>query len=300
MSAQVTSQSGTTLTGTTILVTGATSGLGLETARELAGRGAHVVIGARSREQGDRTVDLIRADHSAAALSPAIADLSTRDGVRSLAAQVLETHARLDVLVNNAGGVRAHRHETADGLEWTFAVNHLAAFLLTRLLLGALGERGRMVIVTSDAHRDATLDFDDLQATRAYDPTVAYQRSKLANVLFAHALARRMPHLSIVAVAPGIAGTDIVREGSAELRRAWAARGRSARDAARFIVDAVCAPPVGQMLQYVSEGRLMAPSADAQDDDLSERLWDVSAALTQTPSSPPALVDARLYGGPGL
>jgi NAD(P)-dependent dehydrogenase (short-subunit alcohol dehydrogenase family) len=277
------------LAGRVALVTGATSGLGFETARALARRGAHVVLGARTRERGEAAADLLRADHQAAVLSVAVADLSTRDGVCSLARDVLAAHARVDVLVNNAGTVRASRHETPDGMEWTFAVNHLAPFLLTRLLLPALGEQGRVVIVTSDAHRDVVLDLDDLQSLREYDAIVAYRRSKLANVLFARALARRAG-IAVVAVAPGIVATEIVREAPSPLRTAWAARGRSAIDGARPIVDAACAlAGAGLPARYVSEGREMEPSIDACNEELAERLWDLSATLTRTPASPTGL-----------
>ena len=277
------------LHGLVALVTGATSGLGLETARALAGRGAHVVLGARTRERGGMAAGLILAGDPAASLSVAAADLSTRGGVWSLAREVLGAHARLDVLVNNAGAVRVDRHETAEGLEWTFAVNHLAPFLLTRILLPALGERGRVVVVTSDAHRDVSLDLEDLQSRREYDALVAYRRSKLANVLFARALASRVPGLSVFVVAPGVVATDIVREAPAALRAAWAARARPAADGARSIVEAAAGAALAGTARYFSEGRETEPSAEARDGNLGDRLWEASAALTGTPASPAAL-----------
>ena len=281
---------GRSLHGTVALVTGATSGLGLETARALARRGAHVILGARTRERGDAAAGLLLADDAAASLSVAVADLSTRGGVRRLARDVLGAHERLDVLVNNAGTVRVERHETADGLEWTFAVNHLAPFLLTRLLLPALGDLGRVVVVTSDAHRDVSLNLEDLQSLHAYNPLVAYRRSKLANVLFSRTLARRAPGLSVVAVAPGIVATGIVREAPAALRAAWAARARPAADGAESVVDAAVDQPLaGTMARYFSEGREIEASAEARDEDLGDRLWEASAALTRTPVSPAAL-----------
>jgi len=280
------------LHGRTALVTGATSGLGLATARALAHHGAHVLIAARTVERGDAAVAHIREANPDAQLTVVASDLSTLAGVRTLAQAVALAHPRLDVLVNNAGVVRAHRHETADGFEWTFAVNHLAPFLLTRLLLPTLGSRGRVVVVTSDAHRDVSLALDDLQSLQAYDPLVAYRRSKLANILFAWTLARRAPELSVFAVAPGIVATDIVREAPGALQAAWAARGKPAREAARTIVLAAGeASLAGTTMRYFSEGREIAPSAESCDEALGDRLWDASALLTGTPASPVALTE---------
>lgn len=280
------------LRGRTALVTGANAGLGLATARQLAHAGAHVILGARTRERGEAAADHIREGDPASHVSVVAGDLSSLAGVRALADSVRRSHPRLDVLVNNAGVVRVHRHETIDGFEWTFAVNHLAPFLLTRLLLPSIPAGGRVVVVTSDAHRDVSLDLDDLHATRAYDPLVAYRRSKLANILFARALASRAPDRSVFAVAPGIVATGIVREAPPALQEAWAARGRSARDGARTIVHAAADPSLtGTTQRYFSEGRELSPSADACSDELGNRLWDVSATLTATPASPVALTE---------
>lgn len=280
------------LQGKTALVTGANAGLGLATARQLAQAGAHVLLAARTHDRGETAAQHIRESVPGAALSVVAGDLSSLAGVRTLADAVRRRHSRLDVLVNNAGVVRVHRHETVDGFEWTFAVNHLAAFLLTRLLLSSMNDGGRVVVVTSDAHRDVSLDLDDLHATRAYDPLVAYRRSKLANILFARTLASRAPELSVFAVAPGIVATGIVREAPTALQEAWAARGRSARDGARTIVHAAADPALtGTTQRYFSEGRELSPSAEACDEELGNRLWDVSAALTGTPASPVGLTE---------
>ncbi len=273
-----------------VFVTGATSGLGFEAARALAMRGAHVILGARTPERGEAAARRLLDAQPDARLSIACGDLSTADGVRRVAQRVLETQARLDVLVNNAGAVRVARHETADGHEWTLAVNHLAPFLLTRFLLPALGDEGRVVMVTSDAHRDVSIDLDDLQCRHPYDALVAYRRSKLANVLFARALARRVPGLAVVAVAPGIVATGIVREAPVALQQAWAARGRSAADGARTILHALDVPRgAAASVRYLSEGREISPSAEACDDALAERLWCASAVLTGTPADPASL-----------
>ncbi|MFN7916640.1 MAG: SDR family NAD(P)-dependent oxidoreductase [Vicinamibacterales bacterium] len=280
------------LRGRTTLVTGANAGLGLAAARQLAHAGAHVVLAARTMERGETAAAHIRESEPAARLSVVAGDFSSLSGVRALAGAVRRACPRLDVLINNAGVVRAHRHETVDGFEWTFAVNHLAPFLLTRLLMPAMGAGGRVVVVTSDAHRDVSLDLDDLHATRAYDPLVAYRRSKLANVLFARTLARRAPELSVFAVAPGIVATDIVREAPSALQEAWATRGRPAREAARTIVHAAADPALaGTTLRYFSEGRELSPSAGACDDALGERLWEISAVLTGTPAWPVSLTE---------
>jgi len=271
-------------------VTGANSGLGLATARALARHGAHVILAARTTERCAVAADQVRSSDPNAALTTVAGDLASLAGVRALATAIRSLDARLDILVNNAGVVRAHRHETIDGLEWTFAVNHLAPFLLTRLLLPALAPSARVVVVTSDAHRDVSLDLDNLQLTTGYDPLLAYRRSKLANILFAGTLARRAAELSVVAVAPGIVATGIVREAPGPLQAAWAALGRSASDAARTIVDAAVDPAwIGTTMRYCSEGRERPPSTEAIDEALGDRLWDVSAALTRTPAWPVAL-----------
>ena len=195
----------------TVLVTGSTSGIGKATALGLAAMGARVAITGRDRS---RVQDTAREIHTVtgAHVDEFVADLSSQVEVRRLAHDVLAALPRLDVLVNNVGGFWNTRHVTVDGLERTFALNHLAPFLLTSLLLDGLTRsgRGRVVTVSSHAHTMGRIDFDDLQGTHAYSGAQAYNHSKLANVLFTCELARRVRHTSVTANAlhPGMVSTS--------------------------------------------------------------------------------------------
>jgi len=194
--------------GKTALVTGGTAGIGFVTARALALQGAAVTIVGRDPQRGEQAARAIRAEAPGAEVRFERADLSLLDETRRLARIAAESMDRLDVLVNNAGAIFARRRVTADGLEATFALNHMSYFLLTNLLLNRLraAEAGRIVVVASIAHVRAALDFDDLQCARRYSARTAYSRSKLANVMFSHALARRLEGGSVAvnALHPGL------------------------------------------------------------------------------------------------
>src|SRR5262245_17711398 len=197
--------------GKTCLVTGATSGIGLIAARELARRGARVIIVGRNPAKCNDVLAQIQAETGNAEVQALIADLSSQEQVRQLARQFLGRYPHLNVLVNNAGGMWLRRELTVDGLEMTFAVNHLAYFLLTHLLLDAIksSDSARIVNVASGAHRRATIDFDDLMGERRYRGWQAYCRSKLANLLFTYELARRIEGTGLIANAlhPGWVAT---------------------------------------------------------------------------------------------
>jgi NAD(P)-dependent dehydrogenase (short-subunit alcohol dehydrogenase family) len=197
--------------GQVCLVTGATSGIGMVTAGELVRRGAHVVLVGRSRSRCEAALEQIRAQSGGGEAEALLADLSSQQQVREVVRQFREQHARLHVLVNNAGGTWLERRLTEDGLEMTFAVNHLASFLLTGLLLDTLraSAPARVVNVSSEAHRWAVLDFDDLQGERRYGGWRQYCRSKLMNLLFTYELARRMEGTGVAANAlhPGWVAT---------------------------------------------------------------------------------------------
>ncbi len=194
--------------GKTALVTGGTAGIGFVTARTLAGKGAAVTIVGRNPQRGEQAARAIRAAVPGAEVRFERADLALLDENRRLARIMAESADRLDVLVNNAGAIFSRRQVTADGLEATFALNHMSYFLLTNLLLNQLraAEAGRIVVVASLAHRRARLDFDDLQCERRYSARVSYSRSKLANVMFAYALARRLEGspVTVNALHPGL------------------------------------------------------------------------------------------------
>ena len=181
------------MTGKTVLVTGGTSGIGKATALGLAAMGAQVVITGRDRGRTEDSAGEIRAA-GGGQVDVFVGDLSSQSEVRRLAAEVLQRYPHLDVLINNVGGYWNTRHVTADGLERTFALNHLAPFLLTNLLLDRLSQSApsRVVTVSSNAQALGRIDFDDLQGERSYSGSRAYDQSKLANVLFTYELARRL------------------------------------------------------------------------------------------------------------
>ena len=208
--------------GRTVLVTGASSGIGAATALGLAKMGAHLAITGRNPERLETTARELRAA-GAKQVNAFVADLSSQAQVRHLADEVLQVLPHLDVLVNNAGGYWNTRHITADGLEHTFAVNHLAPFLLTNLLLDRLKQspQGRVVTVSSNAHAMGRIDFADLQGERSYSGARAYNQSKLANVLFTYELARRIRGTSVTANAlhPGVVRTSFGAEDPAGTQR---------------------------------------------------------------------------------
>ena len=204
--------------GSTVLVTGGTGGIGLATATGLAGLGARVGIVGRSAARGAAAADAVRRKVPAAQVDVFEADLSSQAEVRRLASEARATYPRLDVLVNNVGGYWAHRHVTADGLEHTFALNHLAPFLLTHELLDLLvaSAPARVVTVSSGAQSMGRIDLDDLQGERAYSGQRAYNQSKLANVLFTYELARRLEGTGVTATVlhPGVVRTSFGHEDS--------------------------------------------------------------------------------------
>ena len=207
------------MAGKSVLVTGGSGGIGKATAIGLAALGARVGITGRDPARTEAAAAGIRATPGSPVVDAFAADMSVQAGVRRLAAQVLDTYPRLDVLVNNAGGFWAHRHVTADGLERTFALNHLAPFLLTSLLLDRLtaSAPARIITVSSGAHARGRIDFDDLQGERNYSGQHAYSQSKLANVIFTYELARRLEGTGVTATVlhPGVVRTRFGAEDQA-------------------------------------------------------------------------------------
>ena len=212
---------GKPMLGKTVMVTGATDGIGLVTARALAEEGARVLLVGRNEPKGQRALATIRARAKGADLAFLRADLSRMSEIRRLAATVAETEPHLDGLVNNAGGIFDKRQETEDGFERTFALNHLNYFLLTNLLLAKLraAPAGRVVNVASRAHVGGQIAFDDLHLTRGYKGWRAYKQSKLANILFTRALARRLEGSTVTANAlhPGFVRTRFGEIGRAQV-----------------------------------------------------------------------------------
>src|SRR5262245_22063375 len=191
----------TDMIGKVCLITGATSGIGWETAKALASQGATVALVGRDAERTQKAMDRIRASAPNAQLESYVADLSAQEQVRRLAQDFQSRHHRLDVLTNDAGAVFTTRKESVDGVEMTLALNHLAPFLLTNLLLDTLtaSAPSRVVTVSSGAHQSAKINFDDLQLAHGYSAWSAYGQSKLMNILFTNELARRLAGTGVTA-----------------------------------------------------------------------------------------------------
>jgi retinol dehydrogenase 14 len=278
----------------TILITGATSGIGRATAESLAQQGAQVVLVGRNHAKTEAAVDAIRRATGNASVDCLLADLSVQAQVRALAEQFRARYPRLDVLINNAGGVFRYRRLTADGLEMTFALNHLSYFLLTNLLLDTLVASGpaRIVNVASRAGvRLRGLDFDDLQSARRYFGFTAYARSKLANLLFTFELARRLAGTGVTANAmhPGLVATGF----GAQNGRLWQwlyvyinAVGRTPAQGADTLTYLATSPEVeGVTGQFYFERRPLRSSPASYDEAAARRLWDISMRLTGLPAA---------------
>jgi NAD(P)-dependent dehydrogenase (short-subunit alcohol dehydrogenase family) len=261
----------------TVLVTGATGGIGLEAARALARMGAEVVVGARDVVRGQAVVDELARAGGRAELLPI--DLGSFASVREAARRFAAAHPALDVLVNNAGVVLRDRRLSVDGHELTWQTNFLGAFLLTRLLLPALAKapKPRVVNVSSDAHRSARLDWSDLELERGYGAYRAYANSKLALILFTRELARREPTLAANALHPGAIATGIWRPAPAFARWVIAIVLPSAEKGARPVVRLASAPELdGVSGRYFNKLREANPTAAARNDSDAARLWEVA------------------------
>jgi NAD(P)-dependent dehydrogenase (short-subunit alcohol dehydrogenase family) len=201
------------LSGRTAVVTGANTGLGLQTARVLAARGAHVVLACRNLDKAGHAAGQIAVASAEARTSAVRLDLASQSCVRSAAEEIRARFPSVDLLINNAGVMKVPYQQTEDGFELTLATNHLGPFALTGLLLDHLAAGGRIVTVSSISHLDGVMDFDDLQSERHYDPSRAYEQSKLANLLFTYELDRRLraagARVSALACHPGAVYTDL-------------------------------------------------------------------------------------------
>jgi NAD(P)-dependent dehydrogenase (short-subunit alcohol dehydrogenase family) len=282
------------MAGRTVLITGGTGGIGKATALGLATMGAPVAIIGRDRARTDDAVREIRAAGGQA--DAFVADLSAQAEVRRVADEVLRSLSRLDVLVNNVGGYWSTRHVTADGLERTFALNHLAPFLLTNLLVDRLRQSaaGRVVTVSSNAHARGWMDFADLQKERPYSGSAAYDQSKLANVLFSYELARRLQGTSVTAnvLHPGLVSTAFGGEDPGRAQRMLVPLLRpvmkSPRQGAATSIHLASDPGLRHVTgRYFAKCASKRSSKRSYDKPTAEQLWQVSSDLT-TPIHKPS------------
>jgi NAD(P)-dependent dehydrogenase (short-subunit alcohol dehydrogenase family) len=275
------------MTGKTALVTGATSGIGRATAEGLARMGAAVLLVARNRARGDRAAAEIAAVTQGPAPELYVANLASQRSIYQLAGEVKARHDRLHVLVNNAGAIFGERRVSEDGLEMTFALNHMGYFLLTGELLGLLraGAPARIVNVASDAGNRGRIEFADLQSVRSYNSWRAYAQSKLANILFTRELARRLAGSGVIttAVHPGFVATNFGSGGSRGYRVAQgfgAPWRRSPEEGADTVIYLSSSPEVeGVSGEYFADRKPATSSSEARDDEMARRLWEASQAL---------------------
>lgn len=283
--------------GTVCVVTGANSGIGKETAKGLVRLGARVVMVCRDPERGRDAQAEIQAVAQKAQPSHAdatdlyIADLSVQEEVYHLGETLRAEYDRLDVLINNAGVFLAEREETPDDIETTFAVNHLAPFLLTHLVLPLLKEaagrtgEARIITVSSEAHRGTSIDFEDLNAEDSYGMVQAYGQSKLANILFTHELARRLHGTGVTAncVHPGVVATNIWRGSDwlSRIARLFTWLYKSPEEGAESVLYLAASREVeGMSGHYFKENEPVNPSPEAYDEKAAARLWRLSLKMT--------------------
>ena len=283
------------MTGKTVLITGGTSGIGKATAVGLASLGARVGITGRDRARAEAAAASIAREAGNAAIDVFVADMSSQAEVRRLAADVLGTYPKLDVLVNNVGGFWSHRHVTADGLEHTFALNHLAPFLLTSLLLDRLkmSAPARIVTVASAAQGMGSIDFADLMGERNYSGQSAYNQSKLANVMFTYELARRLEGSGVTAtvVHPGMTNTAFSSEDPSRLFAPLVAVMRPfmrkpAKGAETPIFLASSPEAAGITGTYFADLAPKESNKSSYDRATTGHLWDVSARLVGLEAQP--------------
>ncbi len=296
----------TDLGGKVALVTGGTRGIGKATATGLARMGATVIITGRDQVRGAAAVHEIKRQSGNDTVDLLLADFASLVDVRRLAASVQSRYDRLDVLINNAAVWQRTRTETVDGLETTFAVNHLAPFLLTNLLLPLLKRSApaRIVNVASVGHKYVSLNIDDLQSTRGYNQQRAYNQSKLANVLFTYELARRLKGTGVTANAlnPGWVNTSMTQNtgGIAAVINAVARPWQWApeRGAKTSIFLASASAVEGVTGAYFDEHqRQVRTSNESYNQRLAQRVWRVSAELTglAKDQQPPAIQDLARF-----
>lgn len=271
--------------GKTVVITGATSGIGEVAALQLAAMGARIVFVARDQGRGEGLL-LKLAKLGSGTHAFYVADLSSLAGMKDVANKIAAHEPAIDVLINNAGALFETRAVTADGLERTFALNHMAYFVLTNALLPNLVRGGRIVSTSSDAHWRGRIDFDDLQSEQNYRGFRVYGTSKLMNILFTRELARRLEGITAVCLHPGFVATRFADNNPGRLGWMFAVLKKiaaiSPEKGARTIVHLASAPEVdGQGGSYWFKCKIATPSPAARNDDDAARLWDISERIAR-------------------
>jgi NAD(P)-dependent dehydrogenase (short-subunit alcohol dehydrogenase family) len=274
--------------GKTVVITGATSGIGQVAAVELARQGARIVFVARNPLRRNATLARLSVANDKAKHAAYLADLSRLSEMKRVAGEIAAAEPRIDVLINNAGAVFGRHEATADGLEMTFATNHMAYFVMTNLLLANLkaAPGARIVSTASDAHKSGKLNFDDLQSEKSYGAMRVYGTSKLCNILFTRELARRLSGIGVTAncLHPGFVSTGFGDNNDGLmgftigiLKKLGAI---TPEDGARTIVYLASSPEVaGQSGGYYYKYAPATPTAAAQNDADAKRLWEISAKI---------------------
>jgi len=271
------------------MITGSNSGIGKATAIGLAKMGASVVMVCRDQIKGEAAMAEVKAKSGNESVTLMLADLSSQKSIHQLAKDFADTYQHLHVLVNNAGVHLAKRSVTVDGIETTFAVNHLSYFLLTNLLLGVLKSSApaRIVNVSSKAHYRGHINFDDLQGEKRYSGFRAYSQSKLANILFTYELAKRLIGTGVTAncLHPGVVATNLWRNNSGVLGlilRIFSPLMQSPEKGARTSIYLASSPEVGGISgKYFVKETEVRSSRESYDESISQRLWRLSAELTR-------------------
>ncbi len=274
--------------GKTVVITGATSGIGEVAAKELAGKGARVVLIGRSLAKCEATAAMIRQATGNPDVDYLVADLSSQADIRRLASDLKGRFPRIDVLINNAGAMFDPRQESVDGIEMTWALNHLGYFLLTDLLLDTLkgSAPSRIVNVASDAHRMVSgIDFDDVEGKKRYSPFRNYSQSKLANILFTRELARRLEGTGVTAncLHPGFVATNFAG-GDGWTSRFFKLMAKvfaiTPENGAKTTIYLASSPEVeGTTGGYFAKSKPARPTAAGRDDQAARRLWELSERM---------------------
>jgi NAD(P)-dependent dehydrogenase (short-subunit alcohol dehydrogenase family) len=281
--------------GKVVVITGGTSGIGQIAAERLAMLGARLVLIARERRRGEATLARLKALAAGTAHSLHYADLARLAEAKRVGEEIAAAEPRVDVLINNAGAIFSRRHVTPDGLERTFALNHMSYFVLTRVLRDRLiaAAPARIINTASNAHRAGHLDFGDLQSTKAYRPFRVYGTTKLCNILFTRELARRLAGDGVTAnsLSPGFVATRFGDEAGGlyafgtRIAKLFA---KSPEAGAGTLVYLATSPEVATASgQFFHECRPGKPTAEAQDDAVAQRLWRESERIAASASVPP-------------